>query len=264
MTRPHSTPQRTGKPPAFQFYPADYLADMRVRMLSWAARGLYIELLCYCWREGWIPADSSAIAQLCGCHDAATIEPCLELFSPHPADPTKLIHLRLDEERRKQEEHSAERRESGRYGALKRWGKLDGSAINQPMAKNGSSSSSSITPPLFPLTGECHDHERYLPKGWEKMPRDERKRRRVESNSPAMVTIGRFFARRAETLWTVAEAVALLDVKPTPEEVDILARYYREPLPKDTDYRRRDLITLLNNWQTEVDRARCHYADTAA
>ncbi len=96
------------------------------------------------------------------------------------------------------------------------------------------------------------------------MTREERKRRRVESNSPAMVTIGGFFARKAETLWTVAEAVALLDVKPSPEEVELLARYYREPLPKDADFRRRDLITLLNNWQTEVDRARSHYAESAA
>jgi uncharacterized protein YdaU (DUF1376 family) len=257
-------PNKPGKPPAFQFYPADYLADMRVRMLSWAARGLYIELICYCWREGWIPADGSAIAQLCGCHDTAIIEPCLELFSPHPTDPGKLIHLRLDEERRKQEEHSAERRESGRNGALKRWGKRDGSAINQPMAENGSSSSSSILPPLFPLPGETHDQGRYLPKGWRSMSREERKRRRVEANSPAMETIGGFFGRRPSTLWSVAEAVALLEVKPTPEEVELLARYYREPMDKEHDYRRRDLITLLNNWQTEIDRARSHYANSAA
>ena len=266
MSRKQQLNREPGKPPAFQFYPADYLADMRVRMLSWASRGLYIDLLCYCWREGWIPADGSAIAQLCGCHDTAIIEPCLELFHIHPTDPAKMIHKRLDEERMKQEEHRKERQESGKRGALKRWAKGDSSAINQPMAKNGSSSSSSSStiPLLFPQEGEGHEQGRFLPKGWKNMSREERKRRRVQANSPAMITIGGFFGRREGTLWTVAEAVALLEVSPTPEEVALLSRYYAEPLDKEADYRRRDLPTLLNNWQTEIDRARSHYANTSA
>lgn len=130
------------KSPAFQFYPADYLSDMKVRMLSWASRGLYMDLLCYCWREGWIPSDSSAIAQLCHCHDLAIVEPCLALFSPHPYDPEKMIHSRLDHERSKQKAFSEERKSSGIKGAQKRWGG-NSSAIKQPLAKNSSSSSSS-------------------------------------------------------------------------------------------------------------------------
>ncbi len=134
------------KSPAFQFYPADYLSDMKVRMLSWASRGLYMDLLCYCWREGWIPSDSSAIAQLCHCHDLAIIEPCLDLFDSHPDDAEKLIHKRLNKERNKQLEHSNERSDAGKKGAKARWnkGKTEhGSAIVLPMAKNSSSSSSS-------------------------------------------------------------------------------------------------------------------------
>lgn len=134
------------KSPAFQFYPADYLSDMKVRMLSWASRGLYMDLLCYCWREGWIPSDSSAIAQLCHCHDLAIVEPCLSLFDSHPDDPKKLIHKRLDFERNKQLGHSNERSNAGKKGAKARWDKgkrADGSAIILPMAKNSSSSSSS-------------------------------------------------------------------------------------------------------------------------
>lgn len=151
------------KRPAFQFYPADWLSDMRVRMLPWASRGILIELLCYCWREEWIPADSSAIAQLCGCHDLAIVEPCLQLFQPHPDDPSKLVHKRLQAERLKQDQHREERSVSGRRGANSRWGReikenragvahgiladssANGSAINQPMAKNGSSSSPSTS-----------------------------------------------------------------------------------------------------------------------
>ena len=151
------------KRPAFQFYPGDWLADMRIRMLPWASRGLYMELLCYCWREDWIPADSSAIAQLCGCHDLAIVEPCLQLFQPHPSDSSKLIHQRLVEEKLKQDQYREERSLSGKRGAKLRWdsgmrentgaatgdgsanGSANGSAINQPMAKNSSSSSSSTS-----------------------------------------------------------------------------------------------------------------------
>jgi len=130
-------------------------------MLPWASRGLYIELLCYCWREEWIPADGSAIAQLCGCHDLAIVEPCLPLFQQHPDDPSKLVHKRLLEEKLKQDEYKEERSLSGKRGAKSRWASkikgnsegvahgvladssANGSAINQPMAKNGSSTSSS-------------------------------------------------------------------------------------------------------------------------
>lgn len=139
--KPQFAPQRLEvRAPAFQFYPSDFLSDMRIRMLSWASRGLYIDLLCYCWREGWIPSDSSAIAQLCHCHDTAIIEPCLALFSPHPTDPEKLIHLALDAEREKQKAFREERKASGIKGAAKRW-KPDSSAIKELIAKNGSSSS---------------------------------------------------------------------------------------------------------------------------
>jgi hypothetical protein len=151
------------KRPAFQFYPGDWLADMRIRMLPWASRGLYMELLCYCWREDWIPADSSAIAQLCGCHDLAIVEPCLQLFQPHPSDSSKLIHQRLVEEKLKQDQYREERSLSGKRGAKLRWdsgmrentgaaigdssanGSAISSAINQPMAKNSSSSSTSTS-----------------------------------------------------------------------------------------------------------------------
>jgi hypothetical protein len=140
---------------------------MQIRLMPWASRGLYIELLCYCWREDWIPANSSAIAQLCGCHDSAIIEPCLQLFQPHPDDPSKLVHKRLQEEKIKQDQYRNERSLSGRRGAKSRWsreikeshageahgiladssanGSAISSAINQPIAKNGSSTSSSTS-----------------------------------------------------------------------------------------------------------------------
>jgi hypothetical protein len=148
--RPLAPPGKGGHPlktPAFQWYPADYLADMRVRMLSWASRGLYVDLLCYCWREGWIPSDSSAIAQLTGCHDSATVEPCLALFEVDPSDPARLVSKRLNEEREKQAAHRKERSESGARGARKRWsGRGDAPATPQPPKASSSANGKPIAP----------------------------------------------------------------------------------------------------------------------
>jgi hypothetical protein len=120
-------------------------------------------------------------------------------------------------------------------------------------------------PPLFPLPGENQEHGRFLPKGWKAMTREERKRRRVDANSPAMITIGKFLGRKPDTLWTVAEAVALLEVRPSPDEIELLARYYAEmPADPERDFRRQKIETLLNNWHGELDKARCHYANTSA
>lgn len=115
-------------------------------------------------------------------------------------------------------------------------------------------------PPLFPPDGGTSEKERFLPKGWKQLTREERKRQRVNANSPTMERIGGFFGRKPKTLWTIAEGVALYELRPDPEDIRILETYYNLPLDNEDDFRRRDLPTLLNNWQTEVDRARSHLA----
>lgn len=139
------------KKPAFQFYPADFLSDESVVLMSNRELGCYIKLICYCWREGSIPASTDHIAKLCGEDGSAMIElwqnvsPC---FEQSPANPSRLVHPRLVQELEKQEKHSKERAEAGSKGAKSRWDKekisdssANGSAIKEPMAKNGSSSS---------------------------------------------------------------------------------------------------------------------------
>ena len=147
MTRFHSNMQN--KSPAFQFYPADYLADINVRLMSNQAGGCYLTLMCHAWLEGSIPSDLKKIGKLCGEDGAAMAELWLTLgkcFRPHPNDPEKLVHPRLEKERIKQNKRREERVSSGKKGANGRWGKdkkADGAAIVLPIAKNGSSSSSS-------------------------------------------------------------------------------------------------------------------------
>lgn len=160
------------KSPAFQFYAAEFLADENVVLMTNQEVGCYIKLMAYCWREGSIPADVSKIAKLCGEDSSAMAQLWLAIsscFTESIADENRLVHPRLEKEREKQEEHRKERAESGKRGAEKRWGakttknddeshglansSANGSAIKEPMAKNGSSSSSSSSYSVSKDTG---------------------------------------------------------------------------------------------------------------
>lgn len=118
-------------------------------------------------------------------------------------------------------------------------------------------------PPLIPHNDQIAEIDSVLPRGWRSLSSGSLKSQRVERNTALMVTIGRFFGRKAETLWTAAEAVALRKVNPPADEVALLSRYYAKPMDREQDYRRKDLFTLLNNWTTEIDRATTHFAASA-
>jgi hypothetical protein len=118
-----------------------------------------------------------------------------------------------------------------------------------------------------PPAGECRhrepepstdnpDEPHVLPRHWRQIPRGERKNHRVHANNRVMQRIGNWFGRKPETLWTLAEGIALSQLDPPRDDLDLLERYYLAPLGRQEDYRRRDLITLLNNWHGELDRAR--------
>ncbi len=138
------------KSPAFQFYPAEFLSDENVVMMTNQELGCYIKLMCFCWREGSIPADISKIAKLCGEDGSVMAKLWLAIgscFIQLEGDSSRLLHPRLEKEHIKQEEHRKERSASGAKGAQAKWNKVsksnDGSAIAQPMANDGSVSSSS-------------------------------------------------------------------------------------------------------------------------
>lgn len=65
------------------------------------------------------------------------------------------------------------------------------------------------------------------------------------------------FRRKDSTRWAKSELAAWKAITPIDEDdMRQIERYYRARLPKDGDYRRRELSTLLNNWNGEVDKAR--------
>lgn len=254
--------------PAFQFYPADFLADENVALMTNQAVGCYIKLICYCWREVSIPQQIPQLARLCG-EDPASMAIIWKSLK-HCFKPTRgkgagrLIHPRLERERRKQVAFKSDRSRAGRKGAESLWNKKaaeNGShaqangnvqrlAMLEPMANDGSSSSSSS---LSLSSSSSSEFKQLLPstvplplpskRGW--APTDLQKR------------LAKLIRRRESTRWSEREIQALKALGvPAEEDLQALEAYYAVTAPEDRRYLRRDLLTILNNFPGEVDRAR--------
>lgn len=69
--------------------------------------------------------------------------------------------------------------------------------------------------------------------------------------------IAAIFHRRETTAWSEKEVESYKRIGTAqPDDLTLVESYYKASLPADSDYRRHDLCTFLNNWQGEVDRAR--------
>jgi uncharacterized protein YdaU (DUF1376 family) len=249
-------------PPAFQFYPADWLSSQRVQMLTLEEEGAYIRLVASCWQHGSIPADPEKCARLIGKGASTTLATVVQaMFQPDPNDSTKLVHDRLDLEREKQANWRQKSAEGGKKSAEKRAAnaknKIDspsktkgGSRVveppHQPNANSSSSSSSSNTPispkpPAPPsLVLEVQESKPSL--------------------SPEQIEVGSWFNRRPTTPWSEKELKTWAKI-PKPidsEDWQALRWFYTQ---SGCQYLRRDIPTLLNNWTGEIDRAKNYNPD---
>ena len=111
----------SSKPPAFQFYPQDYLASTRVAEMTLEEEGVYIRLLCYCWSAGSIPKDPERCAKLagkgCSVETATVVQ---RSFNEHPTDPQRLVHDRLEIERENQRTRREQASSAGKKSAERR------------------------------------------------------------------------------------------------------------------------------------------------
>lgn len=105
-------PTTKGKPPAFQFYAADFLIGCATMTLE--QRGAYITLLCYQWDQDGLPNDKSTLAMLVGGNETV-IEAVLYKFRECPDG--KLRNHRLEKVREIQKEFGKKQSKA----AIKRW-----------------------------------------------------------------------------------------------------------------------------------------------
>lgn len=128
-------------PPYFPFYPADFLTDEVVILMTNQEIGCYVKLLCYCWKEGSIPNNILAIAKLCN-EDNSVMEELWDTISqkfvPAENDSSRLINRKLNELRRKQVERKLERSASGKKGMKSRWNvnDKDDNSVNNSVITN--------------------------------------------------------------------------------------------------------------------------------
>jgi uncharacterized protein YdaU (DUF1376 family) len=99
--------------PAFQFYPADYLADANVQMMTLEEEGAYIRLLSYCWRESTIPADNASLSRLCKGASDEVLNTVKQMFVVVPKDVHRMHHLRLEEEQKNRKNSEKNERRPG-------------------------------------------------------------------------------------------------------------------------------------------------------
>ena len=70
-----------------------------------------------------------------------------------------------------------------------------------------------------------------------------------------MIRIGSWFNRAPTTLWTLEEANALAAIGEPVPEIALVEEFYKAKHLADKDFRRRNIITMLNNWNGEIDKA---------
>jgi len=243
------------KSPAFQWYPGDYLASQRVQLMTLEEEGAYNRLLNFCWIHGSIPSEPELLAKLIGKGASTTLATKVATMF-QPAASNRLIHDRLEAERRKQAVWREKSAQGGKKSAAKR-SKLRSQKHYNEGADKGSLQNGTNQTSTLPSSVSCLPstnipiQELQLEDGSEKPEASKTDlQRRAE----------RLFHRRETTVWDGQEMrawrAARSAVSATNEEDwKLLEWFYERPANEDT-YRRRDLATLLNNWGAEIDRAR--------
>jgi hypothetical protein len=123
-------------PPAFQFYPKDFLSDLNVQSMTNEEVGKYFKLICHCWIENGLKIGSPLVEGWLT--NGSTIRKCFYKKGG------KYRHPRLDLERQKQIKWHEKSKEGGRESARRRQEKLKGgSTKGQPKANQGSTLPSS-------------------------------------------------------------------------------------------------------------------------
>lgn len=92
------------------------------------------------------------------------------------------------------------------------------------------------------------------------------KHSRVERNTPAMQTVGAWFNRQPDDLWTKDDAEALEEISPSSCDLELMAHFYLQPKDEVVrvlgfESRRQSLGGLLKHWFDEKDKANLFAAE---
>lgn len=116
------------RPPAYQTYAADDLANVAYYGLSLASRGLFDSMLRAIWVNGHVPKEPYLLARAIRGDLAevtqALVPELLGQFIPHDEDPHSLTYPELVRQRNAQEQRREKQRIGGREGAARKYNHL--------------------------------------------------------------------------------------------------------------------------------------------
>lgn len=108
--------------PAFQWYPEAYFSSSRVQRMSHTERGIYIDLLSYCWLENGLPTSTDLLAGMLRISPKRFARiwsngPLHECFHERNG---RLFNARQERERKKQREFREQKSAAARSGWSRR------------------------------------------------------------------------------------------------------------------------------------------------
>lgn len=234
--------------PFMPFYCQDYQSD--VRRLSLEARGLWMEILCFLWRQGGGKHTLSAqqLGQLCGVSTRTVNRVILELISNCTGTIVQDSSGITVESGRLNAEIDAikSRQNASKKAAQARWDAKN--RINSAYAPDHALRIDSADAKTMPSYSESYNTPDSPPAGFDQA--EEAKRQRLSG----------IFGLPSTLQWSAATIQAYLSRRQeiTEEHLALIERYYaakRNPQNPDDKFRRNSLQTLLENWGEEVANA---------
>jgi len=231
--------KKTRKAPAFQLYTDDFLAG--TLDMSQAEVGQLIRLLCHQWNRGSIPVETEKQQRLAGGCVSVDV-----LAKFDECEDGLLRNIRLESVRTEKGKFLQSQSVKGKLSAEKR--RLDALERQKQVNQNPTA----VQPVLQP----DHQPEFNSPSPSPTPKEDTKKEKALSPELEAFrLRVGAMIRRRPNTQWSAKEIKALKEIFDfnTPEEdlVALEARYQ-----SDDKYLRRELMTLLNNWNGEIDKSR--------
>jgi uncharacterized protein YdaU (DUF1376 family) len=231
--------KKTRKAPAFQLYTDDFLAG--TLDMSQAEVGQLIRLLCHQWNRGSIPVETEKQQRLAGGCVSVDV-----LAKFDECEDGLLRNIRLESVRTEKGKFLQSQSVKGKLSAEKR--RLDALERQKQVNQNPTA----VEPVLQP-----DDQPEFNSPSPSPSPKEDTKKEKALSPEleAFRLRVGAMVRRRPTTQWSTKEIKALKEIFDfnTPEEdlVALEARYQ-----SNDPYLRRELMTLLNNWNGEVDKVR--------
>lgn len=122
---------------SYPWYPADWRGSEVVATMTIEERGLYRELLDFCWEIGDLPESQDSLRKLARAEKSEWKRCWPKIEQLFPIGPDGRRHNpKVDERRGELTRWHEGRREAGKRGAAKRWhGSANGCAIAEPLAE---------------------------------------------------------------------------------------------------------------------------------